>query len=156
MTEADEGRLIALNARLQSCEDYCLEPSLKPLHLAAAVSLQGELAVALREAVGRLYGYRGQGQLLLGLVDDWQLELERLPLFDAGFGVPPADDAGRAGLRREIALVLDAALGSSPTIWRLDSNDSEGSRLVPAGGLSLFFVFESAACRVLLEIAWDS
>ena len=156
MTEGDDSRLLALSALLQSCERYCLEPSLQPLHLAAAVSRQGELPVALRETLGRLYGYRGQGLLRLGLVEDWQFELQRLPLFDAGFGVPPADDAERAALRREIAFALEVALGPSPTIWRLDAGDSEGTRLLPAGGLSLFFVFDSPACRVLLEIAWDS
>ena len=117
--------------------------------------MQGELAVALRETLQGL-GYRGQGELRLTRVADWPAELSRLPLFDAGFGVAVGDDEARAALRRDIGRALQASLGANPQVWALESTDSSGAGLMPAGGLSLYFVFESKQARLLLDVFWDS
>jgi hypothetical protein len=150
-----EHPLQVLTALLESCERFSRERNLQPAHQITQVSLQGELAVALREALQGL-GYRGSGELRLTPVEDWPAELSRLPLFDAGFGVPVGDDEAQAALRRDIGLALQASLGTDPQIWALESTDSSGASLMPAGGLSLYFVFESKQARLLLDVFWDS
>jgi len=82
--------------------------------------------------------------------------LAHLPLFDAGFGAEVADDEARATLRRNIGLALQESLGPNAEVWFLESTDSTGVGLVPAGGLSLYFVFESKQARLLLDVCWDS
>jgi hypothetical protein len=147
--------LQTLTFLLDSCERESRERNLKPLHMVTSLSMQGELAAALRETF-RGFGYRGQGELKLARVADWPAMLARLPLFDAGFGVEVGDDEVRATLRRNIGLALEESLGPDSKVWSLASSDSTGVGLTPAGGLSLYFVFESKQARLLLDVCWDS
>jgi hypothetical protein len=117
--------------------------------------MAGELAAALRETLSG-FGYRGHGELKLARVADWPSTLGTLPFFDAGFGVAIGDDEARAALRREIGLAIQTAVGPDPEVWALESTDSSGTGLMPTGGLSLYFVFESTHTRLLLDVFWDS
>jgi len=144
-----------LASLLESCERESRERNLKPLHQVTSLSMQNGLAAALRDTLRGL-GYRGHGDLKLARVADWPTTLAQLPLFDAGFGVRAADDEARATLRRNIGLSLEALLGPGTEVWSLESTDSTGVGLMPAGGLSLYFVFESKQARLLLDVCWDS
>lgn len=147
--------LQTLVALLESCEHQSGERNLKPVHQVTSLSMHGELEVALRDALRGL-GYTGAGELRLAPVADWPSVLGGLPLFDAGFGAPVADDEPRAALRRDIGRALQATLGTEARAWALDATDSSGAPLAPAGGLSLYFVLESRYARLLLDVFWDS